>query len=160
MAQFLLFKAFSWVPKCLKTLTQNTNSGTIRVRTFIWPKWVLKNETTWNKNYLQAFFWVTWDFPYTTGCSCIRHPGWIEKWLCHFMMVDENPNGKPLLLISKVSPLVAVLSTLLGTLHTTYFGNPAHMTIQNFFYLLLLRSRNWTWLQNQPLIFSIIMILC
>ena len=40
---------------------------------------------------LFIYFWLTQDCPNTTGCSCIRHPGWIEKWPCHFV----DGRGKP-----------------------------------------------------------------
>ena len=46
-----LFKAFTRIPRWLKTLTQKTNSGIVRVGTFVRPKWVSKNENTVNINY-------------------------------------------------------------------------------------------------------------
>ena len=49
------FKAFIRISRCLNTLTQKTNSGTVRVGSFILPKWVSKNKNTLNINYLYAF---------------------------------------------------------------------------------------------------------
>ena len=45
-----LYFALAHIPRHSKTLTQKTNSGTMRVGISIQPKWVSRNENTLNRN--------------------------------------------------------------------------------------------------------------